>query len=181
MAFTVFADVAVVAELETFPDVEIVPSFVPAIAAEAFIIAFVITPEPITVDPCVPVTFPESVPVKLVEDVDVDAFPIKSAVIVPAEKFPEPSRKTIVLAVLVDTAVVAAFETFPALTIVASFVSAIAAEGETSALTTKLDEKTPPAELWTMPAVRKRGIVIVCALNPIPLIVPPVIDTLLEF
>jgi hypothetical protein len=46
-------------------------------------------------------------------------------VIVPAEKFPLASRATMALVVLALVAVVAEFETFPAVEIVASLVSAI--------------------------------------------------------
>ena len=51
----------------------------------------------------------------------------------PALKLPEPSLKTIVLTVLVSVAVVAELDTFPAVAIVANFVSAIAALAEISA------------------------------------------------
>ncbi|EKE03842.1 MAG: hypothetical protein ACD_20C00143G0003 [uncultured bacterium] len=65
-----------------------------------------------------PVTSPVKFPVTL---------PLKFAVIVPALKFPELSRNTIVLAVLEFVAVVALFATFPVVDIVASLVSDIAA------------------------------------------------------
>jgi hypothetical protein len=67
--------------------------------------------------------------------VDVDALPVSAAVIVPAVKFPEASRATIALAVFDEVAVVAEFETLSAVEIVASFVSAIAAEALISPLT----------------------------------------------
>ena len=53
--------------------------------------------------------------VALVAEVAVDALPIKSAVIVPAEKFPLPSRETIEFAVSELVAVVALLLTFPLL------------------------------------------------------------------
>jgi hypothetical protein len=48
------------------------------------------------------------------------AFPVRAAVIVPAEKFPLASRATMALAVLALEAVVAALETFPEVDMVAS-------------------------------------------------------------
>ena len=58
----VFEDVAVVAEFDTFPAVEIVASFVSAMAAEAFMSASTITPDEIAVTPApVMVTSPEIV------------------------------------------------------------------------------------------------------------------------
>ena len=53
-----------------------------------------------TVAPCVPVTSPDNEPEKLVAVVAVVALPLKLAVIVPAEKLPDASRATNVLAVL---------------------------------------------------------------------------------
>ena len=70
-----------------------------------------------------PVTFVALV--ALVAEVAVDALPIKSAVIVPAEKSPLASRETIEFAVLELVAVVALLLTFPAVVIVESFVSEI--------------------------------------------------------
>src|SRR5207245_6273347 len=70
-----------------------------------------------TVALCVPVTSPESDPLKfvafvavaaLVDVVAVLALPLSVAVIVPAEKLPEPSRLTIVPAVLAFVALLAA-------------------------------------------------------------------------
>lgn len=57
-----------------------------------------------------------------------EAVPVKAAVIVPALKLPELSRATIAELVLAAVAVVAEFETFDAVEIVASFVSTIPAE-----------------------------------------------------
>jgi hypothetical protein len=54
-----------------------------------------------TVAPWVPVTSPASEPVKFVADV---ALPLRLAVMVPAAKFPAPSRRTMALGVLVGTA-----------------------------------------------------------------------------
>src|SRR5204863_190066 len=85
-----------------------------------------------TVAPCVPVTSPDNDPEKLVAVVAVVALPVKFAVIVPAEKLPDASRATIALAVFALIAVVAELATFPAVLIVANFVSTIAAAGSTS-------------------------------------------------
>ena len=79
------------------------------------------------------ITAPEGMPTIPVRDAP---DPTKEvAVIVPAEKFPEASRVTIALAVLALVAVVAELDTLPAVEIVASFVSAIAAAELMSALT----------------------------------------------
>ena len=67
--------------------------------------------------------------------VAVDALPVSAAVIVPAVKLPDASRATIAEAVFADAAVVAEFDTFDAVEIVASFVSTIAALALMSALT----------------------------------------------
>ena len=63
------------------------------------------------------------------------ALPDKAAVTVPAVKLPLPSRATIALAVLELVAVVALLLTLPAVLIVSSLVSAIAAAEAMSALT----------------------------------------------
>ena len=57
--------------------------------------------------------------------VAVVAFPDKDAVIVPAEKFPDASRATMADAVFALVAVVAELDTFSAVAIVLSLVSAI--------------------------------------------------------
>ena len=65
-----------------------------------------------TVALCVPVTSPDNEPVKLVAFVAVVAvvaLPLKLAVMVPALKLPELSRKTMVLGVFAEVAVVAEF------------------------------------------------------------------------
>jgi len=79
------------------------------------------------------------------------------AVIAPAAKAPPASLATIADAVFADVAVVAELDTLPAVEIVASFVSTIAAAASTSALTMKEEERSPPAALWTMPAVVNFG------------------------
>lgn len=71
----------------------------------------------------------------MVAVVAVVAFPERFAVIVLAVKLPEPSRITIVFAPLLLLAVVAELATLPAVVIVASFESVIAAELLISALT----------------------------------------------
>jgi hypothetical protein len=67
-------------------------------------------------------------PVRLALVVTFDAVPVKLAVIVPAVKLPLASRATIADAVLALVAVVALLLTLPAVEMVASLVSAIAAE-----------------------------------------------------
>jgi hypothetical protein len=62
-------------------------------------------------------------------------LPVTFAVIVPAVKLPDASRVTIADAVFVSVAVVAEFETFDAVEIVASFVSTMAALALMSAFT----------------------------------------------
>src|SRR4029434_10474865 len=80
----------------------------------AAILAAVCPPTKLTtVAPCVPVTSPTNDPEKLVAVVAVVAIvalvalPLKFAVIVPAEKLPEASRLTIILALLKFGAVIA--------------------------------------------------------------------------
>src|SRR6266852_5015574 len=82
-----------------------------------------------------------------------DAAPVKLAVIVPAEKLPDPSRDTMAFAVFALVAVVAELATFPAVLIVASFVSTIPAAGSTSALIINELDNKPDELLWTIPAV----------------------------
>jgi hypothetical protein len=94
-----------------------------------------------------------------------DAAPVKLAVIVPAEKLPDESRATIAFAVLRLVAVVAEFATLPALEIVASFESVIAALGSISALTTNELVNNPAALLCTTPAVVNPSTVIPDALT----------------
>ena len=60
-------------------------------------------------------------PLILVAVVALEALPIKSAVIVPAEKSPLPSLETIEFGVFELVAVVALLSTFPAVIIVESF------------------------------------------------------------
>src|SRR5260221_154002 len=95
-------------------------------------------------------TFNDALPVTL---------PVRFAVIVPAEKLPELSRATIALTVLELVAVVAELATLPAVEIVASFVSTIAAAGSTSALTINDVDNNPAALLCTTPNVLKLLIV----------------------
>ena len=78
-------------------------------------------------------------------------LPMRAAVMVPAEKLPLVSRRTIVLGVFVFVAVVAEFATLPAVEMVASLLSVIAAEFEISALTINDDDKLPELSLWTTP------------------------------
>ena len=64
------------------------------------------------------------------------ALPDNAAVTVPAAKFPDPSRATIAPVVFALVAVVALLRTFPAVEIVASFVSTIPAAVLTESLVT---------------------------------------------
>jgi chromate transport protein ChrA len=100
-----------------------------------------------TVAPCVPVTSPTNDPEKLVAELAVVALPLKFAVIVLAAKSPDASRDTMVFAVFTLVAVVAEFATFPALLIVASLVSTIAADGDTSAFIINELDNNPDASL----------------------------------
>ena len=72
-----------------------------------------------------------------------DDAPANEAVIVPAEKFPEPSLATIVFIVFVAIAVVALLLTLPVVEIVANFVSDIAAAESISAFVIKDVDNTP--------------------------------------
>jgi len=105
IADAVFALVAVVAELDTFPVVEMVASLVSAIAAEALTSASTIDPAvipelmvilaPPLKDVAEPVTSPLIAIVLAVCNVEaVDALPINAAVTVPALKLPEASLVT---------------------------------------------------------------------------------------
>jgi hypothetical protein len=100
-----------------------------------------------TVAPCVPVTSPDNEPEKLVAVVAVVALPLKFAVIVPAEKLPDASRATMAFAVFALVAVVAELATLPVVEIVASFVSTIPADADTSASTIRELDKFPDALL----------------------------------
>ena len=90
-----------------------------------------------------------------------EAAPERFAIIVPALKLPDASRSTIVFGVLRLVAVVAEFDTFPAVEIVASLVSTIPAAGSTSAFTIKELDKFPNASLCTIPALVNASIEIV--------------------
>jgi hypothetical protein len=83
-----------------------------------------------------------------------DAAPVKEPVIVPAEKFPDPSRATIALAVLLDVAVVAEFDTKPAVDKVTKFPFGICkfTDEPKSAVTNKEVLNDPEALLCTKPA-----------------------------
>lgn len=83
------------------------------------------------------------------------AFPFKLAVIVAAEKLPEASRDTIAFARLALFAVVAELVTLPAVVIVASLESLIAADELISAFVIKDVENAPEELLCTTPAVFK--------------------------
>jgi hypothetical protein len=111
----------------------IVASFVSAIAAVADTLIFDTDPAPrvIGIETLLPpskFTDPEASPVieialGVAKADAVLAFPLKAAVIVPAEKLPLVSRDTIVLEVFALVAVVAVFATLPAVDIVDSFES----------------------------------------------------------
>ena len=105
-----------------------------------------------------------ALPVVLAEDPL--TLPVRSAVIVPAVKLPLASRATIAEAVLAAVAVVAVFDTLPAVEIVASFVSTIPAAALMSAST-----MTPAAMLVALPTlvtspVRLAFVVTLPAVNP---------------
>jgi len=85
--------------------------------------------------------------------------PVKFAVTVPAEKFPDPLRRTMVLAVFAAVAVVAELLTFPAVEMVANLVSTMAADALTSASTSKELDNTPDEFAWTRPVDAKLAIV----------------------
>lgn len=108
-----------------------------------------------TADPAGTVKLPERVPP--VNGKFREATPVKLAVMMPAEKFPEVSRATMALAVFKFVAVVAELLTKPALINVASLEFAIAAELAMSALTMSEVENTPDALLCTTPAEAKAG------------------------
>lgn len=76
-----------------------------------------------------------------------DAAPRRFAITILAEKLPDASRATIVLGVFKPVAVVAELATLPAALIVASLVSTIAADVDTSALVIRDVERTPNASL----------------------------------
>jgi len=92
---------------------------------------------PVMVSPALS-TFNDAAPV---------TFPVKFAVIVPAEKLPDASRATIALAVLALVAVVAEFATLPAVLIVANLLSTIPAFAAISLLTINELDKLPDASL----------------------------------
>ena len=121
------------AEFDTLPAVEIVASFVSAIAAAELISALTIESAVIAVDivisalplndVAVPVTSPLiAIVLAVCSVVAVVALPLRAALIVPAEKFPLASRATIALTVLALVAVVAELDTLPAVEIVANLV-----------------------------------------------------------
>ena len=112
-----------------------------------------------TVALCVPVTSPDNDPEKLVAVVAVVALPLKFAVMVPAEKLPDASRATMALAVLALVAVVAELATLPAVEIVASLLSVIPADADTSAFTIRELDNNPAELLCTTPAVLNASIV----------------------
>jgi hypothetical protein len=109
MAEAVFKLVAVVAELLTFPAVEIVANFVSTMPALADTLELSTEPGAMTVADCVPVTSPLREPVKEAAEPDTFpvTFPVSAAVTVLAVKFPEASRATMAEAVLEAVAVVA--------------------------------------------------------------------------
>jgi hypothetical protein len=121
----------------------------------------------------VPVTSPLNDPEKLVAVVAVVALPLKLAVMVPAEKLPDESRATIALAVFALVAVVAELATLPAVEIVASFESVIAADDEISALTINELDNNPAALLCTTPAVLNGVIVAVLLITSSVILINP--------
>ena len=117
----VLASVAVVAELLTLPAVAMVASLVSTIAADALMSALTIAP--VAIDVALPTEVMSPVRLALVVTVvAVLALPFNVAVIVPAEKLPDPSRATMADKVFKFVAVVAELLTLPAVLIVASLV-----------------------------------------------------------
>ena len=94
-------------------------------------------------------TFNDDAPVTL---------PTKAAVIVPAVKLPEISRATIALAVFAAVAVVAEFNTLPAVEIVASLSLAIVPTVISSLIINDV-ERVPEPLVWTTPAEARPSIV----------------------
>src|SRR3990172_8987803 len=84
---------------------------------------------------------------------------VSTTITTSAAKLPVPSRNTNVFGVLRFVPVVAELATLPAVLIVASLVSTIAAAGSTSALTIRELDNNPAALLCTTPAGVKAGIV----------------------
>jgi hypothetical protein len=122
MALAVLALSAVVAELLTLPAVEMVASLVSTMAADALMSALTIAP--VAIDVALPTEVMSPVRLALVVTVvAVLALPFNVAVIVPAEKLPDPSRATMADKVFKFVAVVAELLTLPAVLIVASLVS----------------------------------------------------------
>lgn len=154
MVLAVLALVAVVAELETFPAVEMVASLVSAMAAEALMSASTITPEAIEVALPTEVTSP----VRLALVVTVEALPVRLAVMVPAEKFPLASRATMALAVLALVAVVRALARVPEAMFEAFVVSVVAElprvshEGADVPLERRTWPEVPAASMAVVPA-----------------------------
>ena len=109
--------VAVMVPAEKLPDASrltIVDAVFKLVAALAAMVA-VFTADAVdpptnetTVAVCVPVTSPERDPEKLVAVVAVFALPLRLAVMVPAEKLPDPSRFTMVFMVFEEVAALAA-------------------------------------------------------------------------
>jgi hypothetical protein len=88
---------AVLAEVAALPRTAAAPTFAPVWPPT----------EDTTVAPDVPVTSPTNAPEIAAADVAVVALPVSVAVMVPAEKLPEPSRWTRVEGVLAEVAVCA--------------------------------------------------------------------------
>jgi hypothetical protein len=96
--------------------------------------------------------------------VAVAALPDNAAVIVPAVKLPPASLATMAFPVFADVAVVAVLATFPAVVICASFVSAMAAVLEMSALTMLVTVPESTRE-WSVAGVTSSPLV-----NVLPLV-----------
>ena len=125
------------------PDVAESPAFVEFVKLIAGVVVLpdINVKAPVIVPP-LSGKFPLALPVTL---------PIRFAVIVPAEKLPVLSRATIADTVLRFVAVVAEFETRPAVVSVANLLLLIPALGEMSSSTIKLLDKTPKLFAWTTP------------------------------
>jgi hypothetical protein len=156
LKFAVIVPAAKLPDASRFTSVLTVSALVAAFAAVVAVATFAAVWPPTvltTVALCVPVTSPLNDPVKFVAVVAVVAvvalvaFPVKFAVIVPAEKLPDESRATIVLAVFPLVAVVAEFATNPDAVNVANLPLAIAAFEAISEFTINELDKLPEASL----------------------------------
>ncbi len=160
MALAVLVEVAVVAELDTFRGVEMVANLVSAMAAEELMSAS--TMDDVDNKPLISVW---TIPVEL----------RLAKVRVPAVKLPKASRATMAEAVLDEVAVVAEFDTFRGVEMVASLASVMVAS-VISLLTIKEVEVTPEGSVWRTPSEVKLEMVR-ALVTKVPVMVSPVFKT----